>query len=143
MLRYKDVKDKGISRYSVTEHNRYEKLRACMLDLYSQAHSFHWTFTELLNRLSTEIYDDPAYKKLSIAHRAALSEVSRMSHDYIYHHLLVWRMGDENGPIPLDDKGQTPWTDALSELARSRKLYSGHFWKDAPDKPFGEYRCSN
>lgn len=135
--------------------------------IFSDTAAFHRTSDVHRDRIKTAIYDDPAYKLLSISDREYLRGVIDTLHDQQWRS-MVWRLGPETGPLPEHEDGwkvpscclvaiklkatkcpicyhdlRDGSSCILGDLSRTpNALYGGHFWPGT-DIPFTEYKCIN
>lgn len=120
-------------------HERYELLRARIIDCWGQAKRYQTTHTQLLDRLQSVVWLTPEYNHLGEAHKFGLREVSRGCSDLTYQS-VEWVLGDANGPIP-EGRGRHDWTTGrLSQLSQDKALYGAHFWTGS-DKLWGEWKA--
>ena len=114
-----------------------QKMVARIDSLYRQARMFHWTHTELLDRYRTDVLESPAYRKNTQVNRAFVQGYRDALDDALWLD-MVWRLGPAEGPCR---NAHTEWTEQMSELSQAKALYGGHFWKDAPESVFTEYKA--
>lgn len=106
-------------------HDRYEMLRQRLTDIFKQAIRCHYTHDRILEERSA-LFAMPEYKKLTQGCAFGLHEISRVWFDRISQEHLVWRTGPESGPTRTSHRD--PWTEAESELCRTKTMFGGHFW---------------
>lgn len=120
-------------------YDRYERLRARLIDTVSKHTQYQSTHADLLADERYLVWDTEDCRRLTIGYRDMLREVQRCYHEGIYRS-LEWRLGPAAGPIHT--AGET-WTEETSTLARTPgALYGAHFWKGS-DRLYGEWKPTN
>lgn len=127
------------TRYATTQHNRLERVKSAIGDVYSRVECYRLTSNAMIELLQ-EVWQSSDYRKLPAYDRGYLHGISDTKRNAIWHSMVEWRLGPATGPIRTAGGA---WTDEMSELARTPgMLYGGHYWKGT-DKPFTEYRPTN
>lgn len=117
-------------------HERYNLLRGRLRSMFLDAIRGHWTHTRIIEERTKRVLDTPEYRKLTQAYAFGLTAIAGEWFDIISRDYMDWRMGPESGPTRFAHVD--PWTDADSELCRTKNMFGGHFWKGT-DIPYNGY----
>lgn len=116
-----------LSRYSLTEYNRSERLLRRLRDIYSRAKSYHWAHREILDALGAEIYATKDWAKLKPYYRGVFAGTSRALGDELYAHYLEWRLYLGGRLVTSKEVPAGEW---------GRVKGGEHVWTAAPDRLF-------
>lgn len=115
-----------LSRYSLTEYNRSQRLLARLRDIYGCVKSFHLSHAEILADLGAKVYATKDWAKLTPYYRGFFAGVRATLADGLYEH-LEWRVYLDGRLIPSAQVPAGEW---------GRVNGGEHVWKAAPDRLF-------
>lgn len=118
--------EKPLSRYSLTEYNRSQRLLSRLRDIYSRARIFHLSHAEILRDLGEKIYSTRDYAKQTPYYSGVFHGWRSALADGLYDH-LEWRVYLDGRLVRSSDVPEGQWCNVKG---------GEHVWKDAPDKIF-------
>lgn len=117
-----------ISKHAQTEMNRQDRIMNRVKDIYMRARHFGWTQRSQLDALTKEVYQQPDWKRATIATRSyvrgfmdALSEYQHGQQEHRYYINGKWMTHDEINKLIKETDGS--WGIAADAPG-------GFFWKE-------------
>ena len=119
-----------MSRYSTTEYNRIERLRATVTDIFSSARLFKSPHALIMDKVDQRVYQSPDWKRAPGWTRSAISERISMSYASLYGDALAWGF--------LQDGCAVEWEQLREEnleQIRLVKVAGFHYYRGTESDP--------
>lgn len=109
-----------------TAYNHFTRLKSRMESVYSAAECYHPTHAHILERLTAEVFNDPALPKCPSWVRQGLTDYSSARLERIHRGLVVWLHKGADGRFKSYEALNDQERDAVNKDS-DRKL-SAHVW---------------